>query len=454
MPKAVHSSQYFQKAPGMSQAAKKRPRIVIVGGGFGGLAAALKLKDADVDVTVVDKTNYHLFQPLLYQVAMAGLSPGDIAHPIRSILRQQKNTDVILAEVTKVDLKNNLLQSNIGDINFDYLILAAGAQTNYFGHNDWPDYAVGLKDIDDALEVRRRVLVAFEDAESEKDKEKQKQMLTFVVIGGGPTGVELAGSLAELARHSLVRDFRHINPSTARVMLLEGLPRVLPPFVEELSAKAAEQLKSIGVEVRTGVKVTNIDALGVHVDGGEVIPSSTVMWCAGVAAVPLTKTLDVTLDRGGRVVVEPDLSIPGFKNAFAIGDVSNFAHQGEKPLPGLAPVAMQQGAAAAQSILDDLAGRTRKRFHYADKGTMATIGRSAAVADLGKVKLSGLPAWLAWLLIHILMLIGFRNRILVFTNWVWSFFTYDRGARLITGHRMEAGCPAELTDNVKTESKI
>lgn len=450
---AVHSSHEFAQANAMVESAKKKIRVVIVGGGFGGLAAAQALKDADVEVTVVDKTNYHLFQPLLYQVAMAGLSPGDIAHPIRSILRKQKNTEVILAEVTKVDLKNNTLQTNVGDIDYDYLILAAGAQTNYFGHNDWPDYAVGLKDIDDALEIRRRVLVAFEDAESEKDKDKQKQMLTFVVIGGGPTGVELAGSLAELARHSLVRDFRHINPSSAQVILLEGLPRVLPPFVEELSAKAAEQLKSIGVEVRTGVKVTNINECGVHVEGGEIIPSSTVMWCAGVAAVPLTKTMDVNLDRGGRVVVEPDLSIAGFKNVFAIGDLSNFAHQGEKPLPGLAPVAMQQGAAAAQTILDDLAGRSRKKFHYVDKGTMATIGRSAAVADLGRLKLSGLPAWLAWLLIHILMLIGFRNRLLVFTNWVYSFFTYDRGSRLITGHRMEAGCPIELKNKVKTEVK-
>ncbi|MBA3859860.1 MAG: FAD-dependent oxidoreductase [Cyanobacteria bacterium PR.3.49] len=437
----------------MAQAAGKRPHVVILGGGFGGLAAAQTLKNADVDVTVVDKTNYHLFQPLLYQVAMAGLSAGDIAHPIRSILRQQKNTEVILAEVTKVDLKANLIHTSVGEINYDYLILAAGAQTNYFGHNDWPDFAVGLKDIDDALEIRRRVLVAFEDAESEKDTVKQKQMLTFVVIGGGPTGVELAGSLAELARHSLVRDFRHINPSSAQIILLEGLPRVLPPFVEELSAKAAEQLKRIGVEVRTGVKVTNINECGVHVEGGEIIPSSTVMWCAGVAAVPLTKTMDVNLDRGGRVIVEPDLSIPNFKNAFAIGDVSNFAHQGEKPLPGLAPVAMQQGEAAARSILDDLSGRTRRKFHYTDKGTMATIGRSAAVADLGKLKLSGLPAWLAWLLIHILMLIGFRNRAVVFLNWLWSFFTYDRGSRLITGHRMEAGCPIDLRQKVKTETK-
>jgi len=430
----------------MSESARKRTHIVIVGGGFGGLAAAQALKNADVDVSVVDKTNYHLFQPLLYQVAMAGLSAGDIAHPIRSILRSQKNTEVILAEVTKVDLQNNLLQTSVGEITYDYLILAAGAQTNYFGHNDWPKHAVGLKDIDDALEIRRRVLVAFEDAESEKDKLKQQQLLTFVVIGGGPTGVELAGSLAELARHSLVRDFRHITPSSARVILLEGLPRVLPPFVEELSAKAAEQLKNIGVEVRTGVKVTNIDACGVHVEGGEIIPSSTVMWCAGVAAVPLTKSLEVDLDRGGRIIVQSDLSIPGHNNVFAIGDIANFAHQGEKPLPGLAPVAMQMGKAAAVSVLDDIAKRPRKKFQYMDKGTMATIGRSAAVADLGKLKMSGLSAWLAWLLIHILMLIGFRNRLLVFVNWMWSFFTYDRGSRLITGHRMEAGCPIDLIE--------
>lgn len=433
---------------------KGKAHVVIVGGGFGGLSAAQALKHADVDVTVVDKTNYHLFQPLLYQVAMAGLSAGDIAHPIRSILRKQKNTDVILAEVNKVDLKNNVLQSSIGEIPYDYLILAAGAQTNYFGHNDWPEHAVGLKDIDDALEIRRRVLVAFEEAEHEKDPAKQKQLLTFVVIGGGPTGVELAGSLAELSRHSLVRDFRHINPSSARVILLEGLPRVLPPFVEELSAKAADQLKAIGVEVRTGVKVTDIDGEGVHVEGGEVIPSATVMWCAGVAAVPLTKSMDVALDRGGRIIVEPDLSIAGFKNAFAIGDLCNFGYQGKKPLPGLAPVAMQQGKAAAQSVLDDLAKRQRARFHYVDKGTMATIGRSAAVADLGKLKMSGLLAWLAWLLIHILMLIGFRNRVMVFLNWVWSFFTYDRGARLITGHRLEAGCPVPQPDQEPNQFEI
>lgn len=438
----------------MTQARKGKPHIVIVGGGFGGLAAAQALGNADVKVTLVDRTNYHLFQPLLYQVAMAGLSAGDIAQPIRSILRQQKNTDVILAEITKVDLKNNLLHSNIGEIAYDYLILAAGAQTNYFGHSDWTEHAVGLKDIDDALEIRRRVLVAFEEAEREKDPETQKQLLTFVVIGAGPTGVELAGSLAELARHCLARDFRHINPSSARVILIEGLPRVLPPFVEELSAKAADQLRAIGVEVRTGVKVIDIDEKGVHVEGGEIIASATVMWCAGVAAVPLTKTMEVGLDRGGRIIVEQDLSIPGHKNSFAIGDLSSFAHQGEKPLPGLAPVAMQQGAAAAHSIIDDIANRPRKKFVYNDKGTMATIGRSAAVADLGKIKMSGLPAWLVWLLIHILMLIGFRNRVMVFCNWVWSFFTYDRGSRLITGHRLDAGCPEDEHEQfkVKTES--
>lgn len=431
---------------------KSKPHIVIVGGGFGGLSAAQALKNSDVSVTLVDRTNYHLFQPLLYQVAMAGLSAGDIAHPIRSILRHQKNAEVILAQIDRVDLKNNLLHSSIGEIPYDYLILAAGAQTNYFGHNDWPEHAVGLKDIDDALEIRRRVLVAFEQAEYEKDPVKQKQLLTFVVIGGGPTGVELAGSLAELSRHSLAKDFRRINPSSARVMLLEGLPRVLPPFVEELSAKAQEQLKNIGVEVRTGVKVTDIDERGVYVEGGEVIPSSTVMWCAGVSAVPLTKTLNVELDRGGRVIVEPDLTIPGFKNAFAIGDLANFAHQGEKPLAGLAPVAMQMGTAAAESIIDDLAKRSRRPFHYHDKGTMATIGRSAAVADLGKLKMSGLLAWLAWLLIHILMLIGFRNRLIVFMNWVWSFFTYDRGSRLITGHRLSAGCPMEESQEQEASS--
>lgn len=429
---------------------KPVPKVVIVGGGFGGLAAAQALKDAPVNVMVVDRTNYHLFQPLLYQVAMAALSPGEIAHPIRGILRNQVNTEVVLAEVAKVDLQQRNLKTSIGDISYDYLILAAGAQTNYFGHNEWAEYGVGLKDIDDALEVRRRVLVAFEEAEHETDLAKQKQLLTFIVIGAGPTGVELAGSLAELARFALKKDFRRINPSDARIILLEGLPRVLPPFVEELSEKARQQLVKMGVEVRTGVKVTCIDADGVQIDGSELISSATVMWCAGVAAVPLTKTLDVPIDRGGRVIVESDLSVPGFKNVFAIGDLASFSHQGGKPLPGLAPVAMQQGAAAAHSILDDLKSGKRATFHYKDRGVMATIGRLAAVADFGKVKLSGIWAWLSWLFVHILLLIGFRNRILVLMNWIFSFITYDRGARLITGHRMIAGCPESADDDAAT----
>lgn len=420
---------------------KPVPKVVIVGGGFGGLAAAQALKDSPVNVLVVDRTNYHLFQPLLYQVAMAGLSPGEIAHPIRGILRNQVNTEVVLAEVASIDLPQKLLKTSIGDITYDYLILAAGAQTNYFGHNEWSEYGVGLKDIDDALEVRRRVLVAFEQAEHEKDPATQKRLLTFIVIGAGPTGVELAGSLAELARFALKKDFRRINSSDARIILLEGLPRVLPPFVEDLSEKARQQLVKMGVEVRTGVKVTCIDADGVQLEGGELISSSTVMWCAGVAAAPLTKTLNVPLDRGGRVIVEPDLSIPGFKNAFAIGDLASFSHQGGKPLPGLAPVAMQQGAAAARSVIADLKSGSRTSFHYTDRGVMATIGRLAAVADFGKVKLTGIWAWLSWLFIHILLLIGFRNRLVVLMNWIYSFITYDRGARLITGHRMIAGCP-------------
>lgn len=431
----------------MTESKQERPHVVIVGAGFGGLTAAKALRNAPVNITVVDCNNYHLFQPLLYQVAMAGLSPGEIAYPIRSILRQQANTEVILAEACEINLKERKLLLNIGEIKYDYLILAAGAQTNYYGHSEWVDYAVGLKDIDDALEIRRRVLLAFEEAEREPDFDKQQQLLTFVVIGAGPTGVELAGSLAELARFTLIRDFRHIKPSTARIILLEGLQRVLPPFVEDLSLKADQQLKRIGVEVRTGVKVKAVDETGVHLDSGELIKSRTVMWCAGITPAPLTKTLGANLDRAGRVLVESDLSLPQHPEIFAIGDLCAFVHQQDgKPLPGLAPVAMQQGTAAAMSIVDDLTGRKRKTFEYQDHGTLATIGRSKAVADFGRMRLSGFPAWLAWLFVHIMFLVGFRNRLVVMLNWLWSFLTYERGARLITGHRLRAGSPKPLVE--------
>lgn len=424
-----------------TETATKAPHVIIVGSGFGGLAAIRSLRNAPVRVTVIDRTNHHLFQPLLYQVAMAGLSPADIAYPIRSILRQQGNAEVLLEEVTEINLDKREILTNVSRLNYDYLILAAGAQSTYYAHPEWADFAVGMKDLDDALELRRRVLLAFEEAERERDGERRKLLLTFVIIGGGPTGVELAGSLAELARYALVKDFRHINPSSARIILLEGHDRILPPFVEELSADAARRLAAMGVEIRTGVKVTDVDNFGVHI-GEELISSRTVMWCAGVAPSPVTKSLGAGLDRAGRVIVEPDLSIAGHPEAFAIGDICSFVHDGNKPLPGLAPVAMQQGQAAARSILDDLRGRARTSFHFADHGTLATVGRSAAVADFGRIRLRGFIAWLTWLFVHILFLIGFRSRLIVMFTWIWSYLTYERGARLITGHRFRAGSPA------------
>lgn len=426
-----------------SNDSSKKPQVIIVGAGFGGLAAAKDLSSAAVQVTVVDRTNHHLFQPLLYQVAMAGLAPGEIAYPIRSILRDQANAEVVLAEVIGCNMDEKILQTSIGPLKYDYLIIAAGAQTNFYGHSDWAKYAVGLKDLDDALEIRRRTLLAFEEAERESNLDRQKQLLTFVVIGAGPTGVELAGSLAEIARFALAKDFRRINPKSARVILLEGLPKVLPPFADELSLKAREELIAMGVEVHVGVKVQGINGEGVLLEGGEFIPSETVLWCAGVAPVPLASKIvpKPNQDRAGRLIVGKDLSIDGYKNVFAIGDIANFTGSDNKPLPGLAPVAMQQGKAVADYIRNDLAKNPRRNFEYVDRGTLATIGRSAAVAEFGKIKLTGFMAWLAWLFIHIMLLIGFRNRLVVMTNWMWSFLTYERGSRLITGHRMLAGAP-------------
>jgi NADH:ubiquinone reductase (H+-translocating) len=430
----------------------KQPHVVIVGGGFGGLTAAQALKRAPVRVTLIDRTNHHLFQPLLYQVAMAGLSPAEIASPIRSILQSQRNATVLLAEVTGVDNARRLVLLRDGEMPFDYLVLATGAQTNYFGHNEWEQYALGLKDLDDAVEIRRRVLLAFEAAEREKDEERRRKLLTFVVIGGGPTGVELAGALSELSRYVLARDFRNINPSSTRVLLLEGFGRILPSFPEDLSAKAVEQLHGLGVEVRTGAMVTDINADGVRL-GDELIPSKTVLWGAGVRATPLTSTLGVELDKMGRVIVEPDLSLPGHPEVFAIGDMAAFMHQDGKALPGVSPVAMQEGRAVARSIIRSIRGEAREKFRYVDKGNLATIGRSAAIADFGRIKLSGFPAWMGWLLIHIFFLIGFRNRFVVMFNWMWSYFTYERGARLITGHRLEPGPPESLEKENHKDTK-
>ncbi len=419
----------------------RRPRVVVLGGGFGGLSVARALRKAAVDVLLVDRTNHHLFQPLLYQVAMSGLSPAEIAWPIRSILRTQANAEVVLSDATAVDLAARtvtLVDDGERAVSFDYLVMATGAQTTYYGHADWERVTLDLKSLDDAVEVRRRVLLAFEEAERSTDPDERRKLLTFVVIGGGPTGVELAGALAELARFVLAADFRNINARAARVTLIEASDRVLGTFAPKLSDKALSQLKDLGVDVVLNTKVTGIDAGGVDV-GDTRIDSATVIWAAGVGATPITKTLGVELDRAGRVVVEPDCTVPGHRNVFAIGDTALFLHQDGKPLPGVSPVAMQQGRFVARAIAADLAGRQRGTFHYVDKGSMATIGRSRAIAEMRQLKLSGFPAWVAWLAVHLFFLIGFKNRFFVLLDWIYAYFTYRRGARLITGRRLRAG---------------
>ncbi len=407
-------------------------RVVIVGGGFGGLNAARRLAERPVRVTLLDRRNYHLFQPLLYQVASAALSPADIATPLRSILRRAANVSVILGEAETVDLAGRRVILDQGELAYDALILAAGAGHSYFGHDDWELLAPGLKTLEDALEIRRRVLMAFEAAERESDGAERRALLTFVIIGAGPTGVELAGALAEISRETIAHDFRAIDPTQARIILLEGGPRVLPSFPEPLSLSAESALRHLGVEVRTHATVTRITPDAVWL-GGEQIRSRAVLWAAGVAASPLARSLGVPLDRAGRVRVEPDLSVPGHPEAFVIGDLCAFLDQTGEPLPGVAPVAIQQGRAAADNAWRRLSGEPTRPFRYHDKGSMATIGRAKAVAVRGGWRLSGLPAWLAWLLVHILFLIGFRNRFLVLFQWAWAYFTYQRGARLITG---------------------
>ena len=421
------------------------PRVVIVGAGFGGLAAARALKRADVRVTVIDRSNHHVFQPLLYQVATAALNPSDIAAPIRRILRGQKNVEVILAEVDAIDVPGRAVILADGRIEYDALILAAGASHSYFGHDEWERFAPGLKSLTDALEIRRRVLTAFELAERETDLETKREWMTFVIVGAGPTGTELAGTLVEVARHTLSRDFRHIDPAEARVILLEGSPRVLSAYVEELSTKARAQLERLGVEVRTGCTVTAIDGCGVTANG-ERIAAKTVLWGAGVAASPLARTLGVALDRAGRVMVNPDLTIPGRDDLYVIGDLARIELDG-KLVPGIAPAAMQMGPVAADNVLRTLRGEPRRPFRYRDKGMLATIGRGAAVAQLGRWKFSGYLAWLTWLFVHIFFLIGFRNRVLVMIQWAWSYVTYDRGARLITG-RVKGPLDAGLTSDL------
>jgi len=411
---------------------RQKPRVVIVGAGFGGLEAAKKLACKDVHVTVIDRTNHHLFQPLLYQVATAALSPADIAAPIRGILSKCKNIEVILAELRSVDVNAKKVKMSDGaELDYDFLILATGARHSYFGHDEWEKLAPGLKSLEDAIEVRRRLLMAFEYAERITDEAARKAAMTFVIIGGGPTGVEMAGAIAEIARHTLAKDFRHIDPSQARVILVEGEPRLLAAFPEDLSASALKQLVDLGVEVRTGIHATNLTDNGLQV-GDEFIPCRVKIWAAGNNASFVGKTLGVAVDRFGRVLVNDDLTIPGHPEVQVIGDLANFSHQTGKPLPGVSPVAMQQGRHAARNILGMIDGRKPQRFRYWDKGSMATIGRNKAVADLNFMHLSGLPAWLAWLFVHIIFLVGFRNRLAVLFQWAWAYFTFNKGARLIT----------------------
>lgn len=410
----------------------ERPEVVVVGAGFGGLYAARALKGAPVQVTIVDRRNHHLFQPLLYQVATAGLSPGDIARPIRAILNRQKNARVLLAEAVGIDPGAHKVILRDGEVPYDYLILATGVRHAYFGHDDWEQWAPGLKSLEDALEMRRRILLAFEKAEREIDEARRRQLLTFVIVGGGPTGVELAGAIAEISKQVMVSDFRAIDPREARIVLVEAGPRVLPTYPEDLSARAESDLRRLGVEVWTGKYVTAIDGTGVTVAERHV-PAATTLWAAGVQASSLARSLGGELDRAGRVVVNPDLTVPGHPCIFVIGDLAALKDENGKQLPGVAPVAIQQGRHAARNIALACQGQKTKPFRYHDRGSLATIGRAAAVADLGFVKFSGFLAWLAWLFVHIFFLIGFRNRFAVLFEWAWAYFTFQRAARLITG---------------------
>ena len=408
------------------------PRVVIVGAGFGGLVAAQTLAHYPVAVTLIDRTNHHTFQPLLYQVATAGISPGEIAAPIRWIMRHRRNVEVLLGDVQDFDLKRRLVKLPDLDVSYDYLIVATGASHAYFGHEEWEPLAPGLKTVEDAIEIRRRVLLAFELAERDAARGLAGLPLHFVVVGGGPTGVELAGTLAEIARKVLTDEFRSIDPTQTKILLLEGGPRLLPVYPEDLSRSAERQLQQLGVEVHTSAMVTKIEPSAVYV-GETRLPASVILWAAGVAASPLGKKLETPLDRAGRVLVNPDLSIPGHPEVFVIGDLAFLKAKRGKVVPGVAPAAMQEGRATAHNIARELRGQPRRNFRYLDKGSLATIGRAAGVADFGKLHISGLVAWLSWLFVHIFFLIGFRNRIIVLIQWAWSYFTYERGARLITG---------------------
>ena len=410
----------------------RSPHVMILGGGFGGLAAARALDGAPLSVTLVDRRNHHLFQPLLYQVATASLNASDIAEPIRKVLQRQDNAEVLLAEVGAIDVEHRMVTfTDGGELGYDYLIVAAGAAHSYFGHDEWEPYAPSLKSIEDALDVRRRVLVAFEAAEREEDPAVKAAWLAFVIVGGGPTGVELAGSLAEMARHALRGEFRHIDPARARIVLVEGLDRVLPTFPPKLSARARKDLEAMGVDVRTGIRVSSIDDNGVGLDGSRM-EARTVLWAAGVRASPIGESLGAPLDRTGRVLVRPDLSLPEHPEVFVVGDLAAMEQDG-KPVPGVAQAAIQGGRHAASVIRGGLEGRPAEPFRYRDKGMLAAIGRAEAVADLPHLDISGFVAWVIWVFVHIYFLIGFRNRVLVMTQWALAFVTHDRGARLITG---------------------
>jgi len=419
--------------------------VVVIGGGFAGLYAARALAQHPVHVVLVDRVNYHLFQPLLYQVATAGLSPGEIAEPLRAILRKHRDVEVLLGEVEHIDVESRTVSLVDGAVlDYDYLVVATGARHSYFGKDEWEPMAPGLKSLADALEMRRRILLAFERAEREEDPALRRALLTFVVVGGGPTGVELAGAIAEIARHTVKHDFRRFDPSQARVILLERSSRILDQYPPDLSASARRALEHIGVEVQTGKGATDIRPDKV-ITGDEVIPTYPTLWAAGVAASPLGKQLGVEVDRSGRVPVNPDLSVPGHPNVYVVGDLAVFRKPDGKTLPGVAPVAIQQGEAAATNVWRSITGEQRHAFHYFDRGSMATIGRAAAVAEIRGLHLSGFLAWLAWLFIHLLFLIGFENRVLVLIQWAMSYVSYERGARLITGPWQVGSAPCELT---------
>ncbi len=429
----VHPRQ-AARASGTLPASKtdNRPRVVIIGGGFGGLYAARTLARHPVQITLLDRTNHHTFQPLLYQVATAVLSPGDIASPIRSVLRHRHNVEVILDEVADFDLARRVVKTNGLEFAYDYLIVAAGATHSYFGHDDWAPFAPGLKSLEDAIEIRRRVLLAFELAERAAARGQPPGPIRFVIIGAGPTGVELAGAIADITRHALAGEFRAVDPARSHVLLLEGGPRVLPVYPEDLSRSAQQQLEKLGVEVRVNSQVTGVEPGRVYV-GDTVLESAVTLWAAGVAASPLGKKLGAPTDRAGRVLVEPDLSLPGHPEVFVIGDLASVKQADGRPVPGVAPAAIQMGEATAKNVWRAVKGQKTGPFRYRDKGSLATIGRAAAVAQLGRLHIGGAIAWLLWLFVHIFFLIGFRNRILVMFEWAWAYLMHTNPTRLITG---------------------